>query len=101
MAHKRGIRIPKKLRIGGKVWHVKKSSTLEKKAGLLGMCIPVDRYISIATTQSQAEREETFLHEILHSIFPGGIVKDATEERIVEALSVSLYEVLIHNKLIK
>jgi hypothetical protein len=98
---KRGIRIPKKLRINGKIWRVKKSSTLLKREGNLGMCVPSDRYISISTKQTQAEREETLLHEILHSIFPDNLVGDATEEKIVESLSVSLYDVLVNNKLIK
>lgn len=101
MSRKHGLRIPKKLRIDGKIWRIQKSSTLLKRESLLGMCIPVDRYISISTEQSRSEREETLLHEILHGIFPEGIVKDATEERIVEALANSLYEIIRTNKLLK
>jgi hypothetical protein len=98
---KRGLRIPKKLRIDGKIWRVRKSSTLLKREGNLGMCVPSDRYISISTEQTRLESEETFLHEILHSVFPNNLVGDATEEKIVESLSVALYDVLINNKLVK
>jgi hypothetical protein len=94
------IRIPKKLRTPGGTYKIKKSSTLEKRQGLLGMCVEVNKYISIDCNQSKIEMEKTFVHEALHSVFPNNMCSDKLEEEIVRALEEGLHYILTHNKLI-
>lgn len=93
--------IPKKMRIGGRIWRIKRSKTLQKRQGLLGVCVPDERYISIDCTQTVEQQHITFLHELLHAIFPQNIVGDKTEENIVSKLEEKLHNILVYNRIVK
>lgn len=90
--------IPNKMKIQGRTWRIRLRKGLERRTGDIGHCIRYSRTIDIDADLSQAEQEETLLHEILHAIFPDDIVGDRTEEKIVEALDGHLYAILVHNK---
>jgi hypothetical protein len=94
------LRIPKKLRTPDGIYKVKKSSTLEKREGLVGICVAANKYISIDCNQSKEEMEKTLVHEALHAIFPKNTCGEKLEEKIVLALEDGLHYILTHNKLI-
>jgi hypothetical protein len=76
------------------------SSTVERREGCVAFCNLADRRITIATTQSREEQEISFIHELLHSIWPPGVVGDKTEERLISKLEEPLRALFIDNDLI-
>lgn len=97
------MRIPKKLTIRKSKWEVtltrghKKLDTRRYR----GMCYLNTRQIFIDSGLTRNEREETFVHELLHACWPEGVCGNRLEEAIIESLSRTLYDVLKKNRLTK
>lgn len=93
------MRIPKTLQIGKHKWTVLRLKGYEKRYKKLGVCRYHSKEIIIDADQPREQQEITFVHEILHAIWPINLVSPKTEENLVEELDVPLYEVLRRNKL--
>jgi hypothetical protein len=99
------MQIPKKLRVGGFFWRVLES----EEAAIAGNCFGETQYgnltLIIDPTLNPQKRDQTLLHEILHAcMWQSGLEKrmrdqSVSEEDVVTALSMQLYQVLKDNKL--
>ena len=95
------MRIPRTLKIGKRKVRVHKVRALKKRTGAYGIYDSDPPRIRIDSDQSQYLQRVTFIHEILHAIFPRGVVSLSVEEKIVESMDTPLYELLKKNRLIK
>jgi len=96
------VRIPKKLLIRKAKWEViltrghKKLDTRRYR----GMSYLNTHQIFIDSGLPRNEREETFIHELLHACWPEDACGDRLEEAIIESLSRTLYDALRKNRLL-
>lgn len=83
------IAIPRRVKLRGRWWSVRLTSRKRKRAemrGLRGLCDLEARVIWIDANADRLEREVTYVHEVLHALFPPGVVAGDVEERIVSEL---------------
>jgi len=92
------VRIPKSFRFKRSRWVVKFGGKKLDTTKYRGICYLDSKEIFIDPSITRNDQEETFVHELLHSIFPADVCSEKMEEKIVEKLSRSLYEVLKRNK---
>ena len=93
------MKIPQKLNIKGRIWDVVFNPDLEDIDNAVGLCVYGVRKIFLSSNQGKRELPDTFLHEILHSIFPHKLCSHKKEEKIIEKLAGRLLQVLRDNKL--
>lgn len=93
------MKIPPKLKIGDENWEV--FLTLPMRGQPVGYCLKQDNVMLIDATADKHEMSITFLHEILHAIWPDNQVGASKEEFMVDYLSKELYAVLRKNKLLR
>lgn len=93
------MNIPGKVKIGKRSWTVKLVKGLNKKKHILGLCDSETYTILIDADQTPRSRQITFLHELLHAVFPNSKLCNATEEMIVEHLDEKLFEIFENNSL--
>jgi Zn-dependent peptidase ImmA (M78 family) len=94
MARKRTtakLRIPRRVVIGGKRWSVKYVPDLAEKQGAVGLCERHRRTITLDASLTRGEQELTLVHELLHAVWPAGVVGDRTEERLIEKLEEAIH----------
>jgi hypothetical protein len=96
---KRRIRIPNKLRIAGKIWRVRFRDDLQKTEKVVGQCLYAPRIIEIDSTLPRSEQEMTFVHELLHAIFPRTACSSRLEEKVVFAMEEKLYKLVLSGQL--
>ena len=98
--------IPKKLKVGGHVYEVKKGYEFKERSDRCGQSDHEGFEILLAgRTQKGGKRpvqavEETFVHEILHCIDEVYNASALTEEQVYR-LSQGLYQVLTDNKMLR
>lgn len=104
------MKIPKKLKIGGHIFSVEfsKSNDTERRKNNWGVTFLEEKRILIDKELPQSQKEETFIHEILHCCFHQASLNydidnevKLTEEQIVCRLSNVLHQVLKDNNLLK
>ena len=84
-------RLPKTVTINGKPWRVVLKPLFAK--GFYGLCLRTAREIQIDDTITGDEREETFLHELMHACIRER-VSDEAEERLVDRMAPRLLAAL-------
>lgn len=95
------MKLPKKLKIGYKIYQVVEMTNEQRHHGKVGMCCHNTSTISI-NTQAGDEMEtlNTLLHEIMHACyFMADLSKGCGEETVVLGLTNSLLQVLNDNKI--
>jgi len=102
--------IPKKLKIGGHIYSVEwtKPKDTERRKGNWGITLLEEKRILIDREMPQSQKEETFIHELLHCCFHQASLNydiddkvELTEEQVVSRLANVLHQVLVDNKLLK
>lgn len=92
----RAGRLPRTLMLAGKRWRVRIVRDLVNDDGedVEGLCFKERRVIMIDADQTPVERASTLVHEVIHALFPEGVVGYRTEERIVAALEAPILAAL-------
>ena len=97
------MKIPNKVKVGAHSYNIVFRDDLDDDN--FGTCRPKKLRIFIDETAEKTQQEETFFHEVMHAIFhqvgmstPWDMDK---EERRVQALGHSIYQVLKENRLLK
>lgn len=92
------MQTPFKFRYNGEPWTINLVRTIKTDDGdtrdLYGHCDYERRLIRLSEEQPIGQLLPTLLHEILHMVFPNGIVGAATEEKIVNGLEKPLLHAL-------
>lgn len=78
------MNIPKKLKVGGKIYTVEKTDKLTIGDRYMGECIYTALYIRIVPCEAKQMEEVTFLHEMLHAILNHLGYTNHNEKRIDE-----------------
>ena len=95
------MKIPNKLKVGGHEYKVQITKTYDEAKGYnnWGRTNHAKLKIYIDSEINQSKKEETFIHELLHTVdhHIGSILKEDQVNRI----SNSLYQVIKDNKLIR
>lgn len=91
------MRLPRSLSINGELWTVVLKPMA--KRGLHGLCNYRKREIIIDVELPLLEREETFLHEVMHACWPERW--PSTEEKMIRRLSPRLLDALKSARWIK
>ena len=92
------MQIPKSFRFKKSRWTIDFGTKKLDTSKYRGICYLDKKQIFIDPELPRNEQEETVIHEVLHAVWPSGVCSDKMEEKIVEKLSRSLYEVLKRNK---
>lgn len=90
------MKIPNKIKIGGKRYSVKQTEYLSLGDDYVGECLYQDLEIHIRPTKSHTVQEITFLHEMLHAIYNHLGYSDHDEKKIDE-LANALHMVIVDN----
>jgi hypothetical protein len=95
------MKIPNKLKIGGHQLEVK-IENLNSKEPKCATTFVAGNKIILNSQICPSQREESFLHEIIHHIlFHAGYNELVFEEKLVQSLASGLYQVLKDNDLLK
>jgi len=84
------MKIPKKFKVNGKTWTVGYKWNLrdpDNDEKLDGINLPKTREVFIDRSCSKEEREQAFIHELLHSVF--------AENHIREVVSIESEEIIV------
>ena len=98
------FKIPKRLKIGGFIWAVKRDNGIAIEGNCYGSTHYKTQTIFVEPEPpcTQQKSEQCLIHEILHAVFwQTGLndrVEHKLEEEIVTALAHGLYQVLIDNR---
>lgn len=102
------MEIPQTVKIGGFVWSVEENEKVAAEGNVYGSTHHTKQRIFLEPNETPQKKEQTLLHEILHAIWhQTGLGKrfigdqSKIEEEIVHALSMSLYQVLKDNNMLK
>ena len=100
------MKIPKRLKVGGKVYTVLFPHTFTERSDVAGLTCPGTLIIRVsgvvsATGEKKSREaiEETFLHELLHAV-DHAYNAGALDEPTIVRLSEGLYQVLKDNGLL-
>lgn len=90
------IAIPRRVKLRGRWWSVRLTSKPKRAEmhGLRGLCDLDERAIWIDRSCGRPERELTYVHEVLHAIWPRGVVTHEAEEELISALERPLAEAI-------
>lgn len=92
--------IPDEAVLGRVRYRVYQRATKEMKRGAwLGLMNPDAKTIHVDPEQSRREVEATWVHELLHAIWPTGVVDEKTEEKIIRKLEYRLRDAVAHGYL--
>lgn len=91
------MKIPQKVKVGGHVYRVELVDRVETEKGEdnCGDCEWQLNRIRIKKSLPQSQKEETFIHEVLHALDTDMAEKD------INTLGFKLYQVLADNNLLK
>ena len=97
------MKIPKTLKIGNLTYKVEfMSAELSDAKAVFGDSSVLDQRIRIGNGSSKEKQEDTFVHEIVHSVLTqAGYFEESKNEVMVKALANGLYQVLRDNDLLK
>jgi hypothetical protein len=87
---RRRVAIPERATLRGRRWRVYIEKT-EDMRGLRGLADLDEKTIHIDPRVDRQEREVTYVHELLHAIWPPGVVDEETEEKLVRGLEYHLH----------
>ena len=90
------MNIPKKLKIGGKVYTVEITDKLFLGNANVSAEIMYNDLVIRVSPQAQGKMEADFLHELIHGIFDHLGYRDHDEKRVDE-LAQALYMVIVDN----
>ena len=90
------MNIPKKLKIGGKVYTVEITDKLFLGNANVSAEIMHNDLVIRVSPQAQGKMEADFLHELIHGIFDHLGYRDHDEKRVDE-LAQALYMVIVDN----
>ena len=90
------MNIPKKLKIGGKVYTVEITDNLFLGNANVSAEIMYNYLVIRVSPQAQGKMEADFLHELIHGIFDHLGYRDHDEKRVDE-LAQALYMVIVDN----
>ena len=90
------MNIPKKLKIGGKVYTVEITDKLFLGNANVSAEITYNDLVIRVSPQAQGKMEADFLHELIHGIFDHLGYRDHDEKRVDE-LAQALYMVIVDN----
>lgn len=90
------MKIPSRFKLRGKTWTVDFSADLQRTQACVGICHPDRKLILLDESLEGDELLNTWLHELLHALFPAKSVHWTLEqeERIVSMLAPRLLEAL-------
>ena len=101
------MKIPKTIKVGGFIWTIQEDEKIATEGSVYGSTHHGKQQIFIDPDISQQKKEQTLLHEIMHTVFwQSGLNfryrenKDF-EEDVVTSLSMGLYQVLKDNNFLK
>lgn len=94
------MEIPRKLTIRGATWKVRLVSGFAKRTGQWGLCNYSKQVITLDRGMSDHAMGVTFIHEVLHAIWPDGVVENEVEEKLINILDRRLFATLKKNKII-
>jgi len=100
------MKIPKKIKVAGHYYKIKWDDKGLAKKGLVGQGnndfkeIHLCKHYKSKRARAKSEIEETFMHEILHTV-DRHYNNDSLPERVIERLSQGLYQVFKDNFNIK
>ena len=90
----------KKIKIGNLVYEVENMEDSFEQDDYLGRTWPSKQVIRINPNISKELTEQTLLHEIIHCILDqGGYNQENQDEKLVNYISSSIYQVLKENNL--
>lgn len=90
--------IPDKIDVAGIEYDIKEVEGLAEEHGLCGQILYQKGIIKINSDMFQTKKEQTFVHEMLHSIFNEAGYNEQDED-MINRVSIVLYQVLKGNKL--
>lgn len=90
------MNIPKKIKIGGKVYEVEITDKLFLGNANVSAEIMYNDLVIRVSPQAQGKMEADFLHELIHAIFDHLGYRDHDEKRVDE-LAQALYMVIVDN----
>lgn len=90
------MNIPKKLKIGGKVYTVEITDNLFLGNANVSAEIMYNDLVIRVSPQAQGKMEADFLHELIHGIFDHLGYRDH-DEKCVDELAQALYMVIVDN----
>jgi hypothetical protein len=93
------LRIPQKIKIINKTWRVKRNDNSKDWDKYWGLCDLHNRCIFINPELHDGDKNTdiTFIHELLHAIWPRKICSMKLEEKLILKLSEKLYHVIKSN----
>lgn len=94
------MKIPRTLKIGGETWKIRLVTGFAKRTGKFGYCNPNIHTITIERDMTDHMVGVTFIHELLHAVWPEGLVEAEVEEKLVEILDSRLFAALKRSKII-
>ena len=90
------MNIPKKIKIGGKVYTVEITNKLDRGNVNVSAEILYNDLVIRVSPQAQGKMEADFIHELIHAIFDHLGYKEHDEKRVDE-LAQALYMVIVDN----
>ena len=109
MTRRRGIRIPKRVKVGGRVYRVREGYAFKERSDADGMCDGDTLEIRLAGVANgncplaPAVVEETFIHELLHAVdetYNAGAMSRVSHDSLT-CIACGLYQVLCDNKILR
>lgn len=88
------LAIPRRPKLRGRRWRVSRTGRRLRR-GEVGECESSLRLISVHPDVSRRTAELTYAHEVLHAIWPRGIVDAETEERLILRLEAPLRQAVL------
>lgn len=95
------MNIPKSIKIKRSIWKIKTKNHNLDTNKYAGLCIRTSKTILLSPLLRRNELEATLVHEILHAIFPLGIVSTKIEEEIIRGLEKPLHQALKYSTMFK
>lgn len=88
------LHIPKKLKIKRSIWTIKTENHDLDTEEFMGMCFLDNHLILLDGKLSRNALEDTYLHELLHAVFPKNVCSIRKEEEIVSKITKPLLAVV-------
>ncbi len=91
------MQIPEKVKIGGVIYDVVETENLTLGMDYNAEILYASQKINLRP-MSEAQKQRTFLHEVLHGIYDNlGNYKDRDNEKRIDELAGALYALIVDN----
>lgn len=93
------MRIPKSFKVNGHTWTVRYKWNLHAEDGdkVVGLNLPLSREVLIERSLTKEEREQTFIHEMIHAVFAENHVREVISLDTEEILTAALEQYIWRN----